>query len=194
MLMGAITAAVLGTLVFVVMLLRNSGRAQKVLRPLAAGDRGAARAALDRMVPARKRVSSPRETGPVRERWAGLAVLEDAATIQAELDALEGPESALMFAKNIGYLALTLVGPNAQASASALAALAADAEAKKLHRLSRATLRDQAAVAQALLGTPIGDKQLQSFRSGHLDGGLVEQLAKRCVERVRAAKPVAAAA
>jgi len=198
MLMGAIVGAIVGVIMLAVMLIRNGGRMKGLDVALAKGPE-AARAFVDQKYAARANVQTPQMSVSARERFAALARIPDAAAITRELGELVGPDKHVDLARNLGYLALALIGPSPADAAQRLTDLVARVESERRYGKSvRAVLARQAAVARALAGLePVpATKDLVAFSSDHADGGVIEALAKQCrarlLERQRAAAPAAA--
>jgi hypothetical protein len=96
----------------------SSGAARDFLAFLQAGDKAAARSALDRRYPA-EREASGRSYVRLRQRFAGLALLADAAAIEAELAALTGPPEWTIPVELIAYLGLAINGRPEKAAVGA---------------------------------------------------------------------------
>lgn len=187
MLYGAIVGLVAGLVAFLVLLVRNRGRLAKIMGPFDAGDADAARRALDALAPPRDAIQNLRDTLALRERWAALALMNDPARLAAEVAALRGPDKVVPYAKNLGFLALALVGPQPADAVTALAALVAACESGKAGKHTRRALtilRAQLAVARGLTGEAVEARSLALFRQTHFDSGLVQRFAQRVLERV----------
>lgn len=186
MLVGALTGLLVGLVLLAVMAVRNGGRLKHLDAAIAISP-DTARAFVDRATPPRTVAANAAAAAALRGRWASLARLGEAATIKAEMEALGGPEKHTDFAKNIGWLALTHMGPDPVDAALRLSALARESAAQRRHsRAGQRTLDMQAAIARAVAGIdPVPAKALRdSFGLTHADMGVVEALAKRCLARL----------
>ena len=184
MLYGALVGLLVGLIAFVALLVRNRGRLAKVMGPFDAGDVAAARRALDAFAPRRTAVETLREAQALRVRWAALALMSDAARLADEMAAVTGPDKVVPYVKNLGFVALALVGPHPDEAVASLAALVTTCEAGKHSRPALRALRAQLAVARGLLGEAVDPTSLALFKRTHFDNGLVQRFAERVLDRV----------
>ena len=145
MLEGALIGLVVGLVAMVVRGVASGNAAAALEEALAARRTGgieAARAVLD-----------PKLKRGMAQRYAGLALIDDRAAIEAELGALADPIKQ-GHAKAIAFLALGVLGePRAlQDLAAHAAAFARDAP--KLWKLPRAAVRDIATLGTVVQGAP----------------------------------------
>ena len=186
MLYGALVGLVVGLIAFVALLVRNRGRLAKVMGPFDAGDVDGARRALDAIAPRRTTVETLRETQALRVRWAGLALMNDGARLAEEVATVKGPDKVVPYVRNLGFVALALVGPHPDDAVASLAALVATCEAGKHSRPALRALRAQLAVARGLLGEAVDPTTIALFKRTHFDNGLVQRFAERVLERIAA--------
>lgn len=184
MLYGALIGLLVGLVAFVLLLVRNRARLAKVMGPFDAGDVERARRVLDAIAPPRATIDNLRETQALRDRWAALALMDAAQRLAEEVGALRGPDGVVPYAKNLGFLALALIGPDPAGAVAALEALITRCEAGKHSHRSRRILAAQLAVARALLGNAVDAKSLALFRQTHFDSGLVQRFAERVLQRI----------
>lgn len=175
MLEGMIIGAVVGLIGAVVALITNAKRRDAVLKHLEAGDREAARAALDKRLPPATKKLSLNDILKQRERMAGLTLLGDTASIQSELAGLSGPLTAVTQVSCLGLLGLALRAEPGPAAAQ-LAELAAkmEREGGKMMGLVKKKTRACALLASSMAGAGIGPEEWKSLHSLTREQGMCQ--------------------
>ena len=173
MLEGAIIGAIVGLIGAVIALITSAKRRDAVLKQLATGDKQGARQALDQRLPAASKKLTLNDIVKQRERMAGLALVDDPAAIQAELDTLDGPLTAVTQVQTMGLIGLGLRG-DAQAAAARLGEVAdkMEQEGGKMMGLVKKKTRSAARLAEGLAGTTIPPEEWPGLIGHAKDSGM----------------------
>ncbi|MGK0360406.1 MAG: hypothetical protein ACI9U2_002719 [Bradymonadia bacterium] len=164
MLQGAIIGAIVGIIMTIVINRQKKNGALKVLGELEASGQQAARRALDAMQPAVTKVATSKFQKAI-ERLAGLAVIEETAALQAELNGLTGAQNILVQLKGIGLLGLAVRADDPSIYARQLRALsdAFDKDGGVLMKLVKRNLRIYANLAEGIAGDALTDETKLQF-------------------------------
>ena len=156
MLQGAIIGAIVALIVILVSVSKRKGAQKKLLAALQAGGAAAARPVLDKAyAPVEKlRLSQIVEQG---ERMAGLALIGDLHSLEAELAMHTGSLTAVAHVDALGLIGLAIRSPDPTSAAARLDELATKVEQEggmTMGQVKKKT-RALAALAQGVAGMPI---------------------------------------
>lgn len=164
MLQGAIIGAIVGVIMTIVINQQKKKGALKVLGELDSSGQQAARAALDAMQPAVTKVPTSKFQ-KVIERLAGLAIINETATLEGELSSLTGAQNILVQLKGIGLLGLAVRADDPSVYATQLRELSDQFEKDggKLMKLVKRNLRIYANLAEGIGGAALTDETKLQF-------------------------------
>jgi hypothetical protein len=162
MLQGAIIGAIVGSIMMLVMFLKRRKRKDVLLQTLEHEGQSAARAELDRMIPAIGAIPINKIVDQ-SERMASLAIIGDTVALQAEIDGHSGKLTAVAQVNGLALLGLAIRSDDPAPHAQALTELSAkmDAEGGALMKLVKDKLRTLAGIAQAIAGQQV-DRDVHS--------------------------------
>lgn len=166
MLQGAIIGAIVGIVMMFIQNQQKKKGAVKVLGELDSSGQQAARAALDAMQPAVTKVPTSKFQ-KVTERFAGLAIIDETAALQGEINGLTGAQNVLVQLQGIGLLGMAIRAEDPSVYATELRALsdAYDKDGGKLMKLVKRNLRVYANLAAGLSGEALTDETKLQFGS-----------------------------
>jgi hypothetical protein len=157
------------------MILKRKGLRKAFLGALQAQGPQAARAVLDRRIPATKKLKL-NQIVDQRERMAALAILNDVTSLQAELDGHHGPLTGVTQVNAMGLLGVALRSAEPGPAATALEQVAdnVDQHGGRSLGLVKKKTRALAKLARALDGGQLESRDRLTLESFSRDGGMVE--------------------